>query len=504
MIGTAGFISVIEYLLLFLINRYISKKTSLCVFIALLTIHNIIIVVDYFLIIRFHMVFNQDVMDILAETNANETTNFINTYLNFGTISIASIFIFLFNYLCWIISCFFSKHKKTCICCTGGTTIIGLFVIGRMLYNFALYKDGLSVPQYVAPLRISYASSVLAKRIQEIKSLQTICTTINAEQSTKENPDIIVVIGESFSKYHCSLYGYEKKTFPLLEERQNNKELIVYEDAIAVADATHKNMKAIFSLAKDDSEFGSKPLFPAVFKAAGYKTTLLDNQYFIGNGITFLSDQKLSSEIWDNRNNAGFVYDGKMIDDMVITDEPTLYVIHLMGQHYTYANRYPGDCSHFDESQYEQKYTKDQREIIAHYDNANLYNDYVINEIIKKFEQKNCILLYFSDHGEEVFELSDFMGHGTSMNSKDPSYQLSVPFMIWTSSLFKEKYPDTIRNLENKTKSPILTKDLSHILIGILNIKTKDYTPERDFTNEKYDSLKHRIVMNSFDYDKHK
>lgn len=76
------------------------------------------------------------------------------------------------------------------------------------------------------------------------------------------------------------------------------------------------------------------------------------------------------------------------------------------------------------------------------------------------------------------------MGHGASMNSNDPSYQLSVPFMIWTSSLFKEKYPDTIRNLENKTKIPILTKDLSHVLIGISNIKTKDYAQERDFLNE--------------------
>lgn len=502
-IGTAALIATIETFIITLSQKLLGFWGMNLIQWSIILLHNLIIIVDYFLIIKFRMVCNQDIIDIIAETNTDEALDFINSYLDYSTVLTVLGSIIVFNFFLWNFSNLFIKIKILYPFHLS-LSFVGVVVIARMFYSFIIFKDGLSVPQFIAPLRIYYASSVLAKRIQEIKSLQIICATIKAEKTTKENPDIIVVIGESFSKYHCSLYGYEKKTFPLLEERLNNKELLVYEDAVAVADATHKNMKAIFSFAKDDSEFGSKPLFPAVFKAAGYKTTLLDNQYFTGNGITFLSDQKLSSEIWDNRNIAGYGYDGKLIEEIVISDEPTLYVIHLMGQHYTYANRYPKEFSFFKDSQYEERYTKEQKEIIAHYDNANLYNDYIINEIIKKFEQKNCILFYFSDHGEEVFELSGFMGHGASIKSKDLSYQLSIPFLIWTSSLFREKSPETVKNLKRKTKTPILTQDISHVLVNVASIKTKEYSAKRDYLNEQYDSLKHRIVMGSIDYDKHK
>ena len=65
-----------------------------------------------------------------------------------------------------------------------------------------------------------------------------------------------------------------------------------------------------------------------------------------------------------------------------------------------------------------------------------LYNDYVIYSKIQQFKDKDAIVIYLSDHGEELFETNkDFFGHGVTSN---PEIVLNVPFMIHITSIFKE------------------------------------------------------------------
>ena len=45
-------------------------------------IHNMLIVCEYFLLTQFQKILNQDVIDILAETNTVETENFLQTYVS--------------------------------------------------------------------------------------------------------------------------------------------------------------------------------------------------------------------------------------------------------------------------------------------------------------------------------------------------------------------------------------------------------------------------------------
>ena len=56
---------------------------------------------------------------------------------------------------------------------------------------------------------------------------------IKVENSDQHAPLIVLVIGESFNKYHSSLYGYELKTNPLLEKRIFNLIMVrIYDRAI--------------------------------------------------------------------------------------------------------------------------------------------------------------------------------------------------------------------------------------------------------------------------------
>lgn len=467
-------------------------------------LHSCIVFLDYFLLLNFHRVFNQDIIDILAETSETEASNFIQTYLSPSTLAL-----WLLVIITLIIALFFiTKNlcrtiKVKLLYIWFSLLVSSLFVVGRMGYSYTLYGEGLSVPQYMAPIRVSYSFVVLKKRAKEIKQLTVICEIPKTSCYLIEKPHVIIAIGESYSKYHSSLYDYTKITNPLLSIRKSKNEVVLFSNAVAIADGTNRNMRAMFSLAKDGSLFASSLLFPACFKGSGYETMLLDNQYLLGKGTTFLTDENLSKVLWDKRNSEGFQYDGQMIDGLLTPFEDSgLYVVHLYGQHYTYENRYPNSFAHFKAEDYDiERWTEEQREIIAHYDNACLYNDYVVNDIINKFENENAIVVYLSDHGEEIYELSNYMGHGTAVSSDDCRYQLDIPFMVWMSKKFRDTYPEIVRKIEASKDFPILSSDLPHTLMDIAGIETKDYVPERSFLNQKYDSKRHRMIMGGFDYD---
>jgi len=103
---------------------------------------------------------------------------------------------------------------------------------------------------------------------------------ISIINSPKNSPIIICVIGESFIKRHSSLYGYPLKTNPNLEKEKDKGNLFVFKDVVTPYPSTNENMKIIYSTwsSYDTVAWSSQPLFPAIFKKAGFKVALLDFQ----------------------------------------------------------------------------------------------------------------------------------------------------------------------------------------------------------------------------------
>ncbi len=284
--------------------------------------------------------------------------------------------------------------------------------------------------------------------------------------------------------------------------RYKNGELLFLRNAITISDFTHGAMESVFSLDSVRTQLTSKPLFPSCFKNAGYFTSMYDNQYFVKPQMNFLSNASVSEAMFNKRNTKRYKYDGDMIKDIQVENKPTLYVIHLQGQHYTYNARYPKSFEYFTPSQYDSKrFTDEQRLHLSEYDNVTRYNDYVVNELIKKFENTNTILIYFSDHGEELYEQSDYNGHGNSPFVKDLSYQIRVPFIVWMSKSYKAANMELFKKVKKCEAYPIITDDISHLLLDISGVRTKDFNPTRSFVNDKYNINKPRIVLNSINFD---
>ena len=480
-----------------------NKKLRTCVLAAFITLHLLIAIVDIFLIANFELIFTSDSIGIMAETTPEEIKSFFTTYLTIPNILILVCAVGLIVGLALWIARKLAGNKVLAF--TGmALSLFGVLVYGYMVYNHAANGEGgASVSQLHGFTRTGYAFLNAKSTYENIQFMRDVNNKVTATLRQDSVPSIVVVIGESFSTYHSSLYGYSKPTNPLLSERANEGDLVVFDNVVSGSDHTGVVMSLMFKVTGSDEPNANAVLFPTFFKKVGYKTALVDNQYFVNKGFSWITDGGLSDIMFDYRNPEKVDQDIDLLPLIPDFADPQMIMIHLMGQHFNYDIRYPKEYKRFTADNYSNDLSQDEREVIAHYDNATIYNDFIVDSIIKKYQDKNCMVIYFSDHGEEIYEIDDFMGHGNAAKRPTINYQIKVPFMIWTSSKFQAAYPDVTTRIKESQHKPIITDDLPHFLFDVVGIDTKYYCPELSFINDKYQTSKPRIVLGDVNYEQY-
>ena len=143
---------------------------------------------------------------------------------------------------------------------------------------------------------------------------------------------------------------------------------------------------------------------------------------------------------------------------------------HLLGQHIGASDRFPHTkqfCkfSYKDINRNESYMTKEKKQDIADYDNATLYNDYVIRKIVEPYMDKPTVMVYFSDHGQARIDGKYI--HGDYKEASE------VPYFIWFSDKIDSKKKGT-EVLELTSTSTLYSNVLN--LMGVKNPKTTDNT----------------------------
>ena len=318
----------------------------------------------------------------------------------------------------------------------------------------------------------------------------------NSTIITKDNsniPNVVFIIGESTSRNHMSLYGYELDTTPQLKAKLKDGNLFVYKDVISHHSHTIKVMRELFTFYRRDSVddwYKYVNLFDILAKT-NYHTYWISNQEPVGvwSLDKFYSrrcDYKFFTEVRESRDDTTH-FDGELIDTIKNLDfhDKNFLAIHLMGTHGGYKNRYPTEFEKFtvsDETKGENEKQKQER---AFYDNAVLYNDYVVNSIIDMFVDKDAIVIYASDHADEVYEDRDFVGHSETDGS---THMIEIPMLIWVSESFKENRPELAARIAASVNRPFETDDMIHVLLDIMSIETPEYDAEKSVINDAYDS----------------
>ncbi len=232
-----------------------------------------------------------------------------------------------------------------------------------------------------------------------------------------------------------------------------------------------------------------------IFNAAGYKTFWLDNQereqLATTNVFSLLSD-RFGERIWTNFGG----YDQALIDtfNMRIRAQlgsKNLVLFHLVGSHYFYKDRFPPSYAKFTPKDipYQGLHVQDDKDkqIIADYVNSIYYTDHILKEIFNLFKDKDAIIFYISDHAQDNFESTTTYAHRCS------TYGVEIPFVIYVTDTFKQKYPDKVKAIAGAVDKPFMADDLIHSLLPLVGIHTKDNLESKNLFSPQFDTKRKRI-----------
>ena len=332
-------------------------------------------------------------------------------------------------------------------------------------------------------------------------------------------PNIVLVIGESYNKHHSQLYGYNKPTTPYQKEMAEQGSLVPFTDVVAPWNLTSFVFKHFLSLhaVGDSGEWCDAPLFPEVFRKAGYHVTFITNQFqskakeavYDFSGGFFLNDPEMSQRQFDTRNTTLYRFDEGVLnayDKLKAQNKAhNLVILHLMGSHVEYRARYPQPARRFFTPQNANRpeLSVKQRYILSDYDNSVRYNDSIVNAITQRFVDKDAVVIYMPDHGEEIFDGSPFMYgrmHGANIDYRLARNEMEIPFWIWGSPLYIENHPYGWQAIQNAKDRPMMTDVLPHLLLYLAGISTPSYRPEYNVIAPEYNMKRPRILKGTTDY----
>jgi lipid A ethanolaminephosphotransferase len=98
---------------------------------------------------------------------------------------------------------------------------------------------------------------------------------------------------------------------------------------------------------------------------------------------------------------------------------------------------------------------------------------------LKKYPKYKTSLIYMSDHGESLGENGIYL-HGMPY-AIAPKEQTHIPFIMWLSdAMIAHKKLDMTCLKDYAQKGTFSHDNLSATLLGLLDIETKNYVPEKD------------------------
>ena len=527
----SGLLSFIVYFV-----KYRFVKVLLYLFFILLTSANT------FLAYRFHSSISPSTLLLLAETNAQESLEFVNSYL-FSLVGISLLFSFLLFCACifvlekeeWRLYKYYSNpafHNilKRWIC--PAFILLAVWIIYDLgtLYNCQSVVEvdkwirdrhnHIRPMDNISNLHYCVYNLLLVRKGQK-QSERLIYETIKipSKISADDSVTVVMVVGESYNKWHSNLYGYALNTTPNLLREKMSGNLFVFTNVVSPYNITTQVLRNAFSTNAIGMKehWADHSFFPAVFRSAGYEVNMYDNQYnpYSKESFDFSLNAYLHSKtnykyVYSSANQRIFDLDGDLVEayakshSFLHPAKCQFVIFHLMGQHLSYYNRFPhnGRFDHFKADSIRRKepyMTKEKRQLIADYDNATYYNDDVLNRIIQLFKNRNAVMVYFADHGEQIYDCQDFFGrtHEGLLDDRVLKYEYCVPFMIWCSDKFKESNEALIERIKKAVRKPLSLDNVCHLFFCLGHVNTPLYKSERDVLDSSY-HCPPRIVNDDF------
>lgn len=338
------------------------------------------------------------------------------------------------------------------------------------------------------PFRISKAFTFLSSELKNTENYNNAVAhfKFGAQETVNDTTRQIhvLVIGETARYDHWSINGYARETAPLLQKQPH---LITFSNVATGGPMTHLSIPLLITRA-DATDYDlhkrERSILQA-YKEVGYKTFWISNQSHYGLagniGMHYAdADTTIFNGYGDNSSNFTGNYDSALvpiIENVIRQDKSRdlFLIVHTIGSHWRYLLRYPETFTKFKPVSDRNRTLIGQAPdsvIINEYDNSILYTDFIINQIIETVKRSgaDASITYVSDHGEN---LNDDNRHLYFHSYMPTRYTAHVPYFMWLSDGYIQKFPDKFNMLQAHKALPISSAsntfftllDLAHIQI---------------------------------------
>ena len=263
--------------------------------------------------------------------------------------------------------------------------------------------------------------------------------------SSRKKPNAILISIDTLRWDHCSVYGYERDTTPML--REFAKRGVLFESAYAPTSSTCPSHATMFTslhpithgiLLNNGSRLSPKfETLAECFRTKGYQTAgivssfTIHSKFGFSQGFEFYDDNLDESDTSMHRA----VYHGhkvpggfdqvaraatektiKWLTEQRNAEKPFFLFVHFMDPHgpyvppEPYASQFPSEII--------EKYAKEMAEFggIGKYDGEAAYVDDSIKKIYEQLKQleldKDTLIVIVADHGEGLWQRQGWRGHG--------------------------------------------------------------------------------------------
>ncbi|MEJ6552355.1 phosphoethanolamine--lipid A transferase [Psychrobacter pacificensis] len=381
------------------------------------------------------------------------------------------------------------------------TLILSIAVIAACLLPFgdqyaSFFRQHKEVRSYANPITPIYSTIKLGENyVNELGHPDTftlhatdakrVAPTSSTTNSSAAKPKLMVfVVGETARADHFGLNGYTRNTTPLLSKQSN---LYSFKDAVSCGTSTAYSVPCMFSYANRENYD---------IDTAKYNENVLDTLSKQGVNVVWRDNNSSSKGVADrvtfedyktadtNPNCDVECRDIGMLDgfDKLVksgsspkeTPKDTLILLHQMGNHGpAYYQRYPKEFETYKPVCMTNELSKcDTQSVINGYDNAILYTDYFLNNVIdtlKTYEQDyDVVMVYMSDHGESLGENNIYL-HGLPYKFA-PDTQKHVPAVIWSPN----SNNIDADSLSNMSSQPVSHDFITPTLLSFFGITTDE------------------------------
>lgn len=508
MFSFACFMLLVNLIVIFAIDR-LPRLAQRPLKIILLVVFFVPFFIEGAVVYNYTALIGVGVVASLLETNLKEAGEFVEMYM--GTQECLLVALLLSGGI-WL--CLNRPWQRLHFDETGRRVLTSCLLAVSLIYTvilFTLHIDVLYDTMF--PMQRLVLSSSTA--IDNIRAYRELCSHLDDDVQLTRNDgkikNVVFILGESTNRNHMHLYGYYLPNTPNLDDMAAKGEISVFRDVVSPHSTTVAVLSKLFTFCNHESE---KPWYEYenlidIMNSAGYKTHWLSNQE--SSGIwgnvaqIYAAHSNVShfTRIRDSREDDG-LEDGALfplVDEAILQRDgkKNFYVVHLMGGHGLYYNRFPYIFTRFTKDDIQLDVNDGQKTVIAQYDDALYYNDYIVSGIIDKFRnlEEDSIVIYVPDHGEAVYDEGGFTGH---IEENPSRHMIEIPVIIWASEKFKELHPEKWAAITAAVDNPYMTDDMIHTMLDIVDVQTADYEPARSIINRRFDGSRLRIFDDK-DYD---